>query len=147
MFLAAVPQSVTETAAYVIVRDSAFGALLLLAIAAVVALIRVLLSVQDKRIEDLQAINKHVEQREERSEKLIEKMTSALNANTLALERLERGEDERVRALQANSEATRAMRDTMDSVIRDYARLAASSYGRRATPAPDTTEPPKARRG
>jgi cell division protein FtsB len=68
------PVSVTETAAYVIVRDSVFGALLVLALVAIYSLVRVLLAVQDKRVADLERVNERVEAREDKLEKLSEKM-------------------------------------------------------------------------
>jgi len=131
MLLAAVSSSVTETAAYIIVRDSVFGALLLLAIGALVALTRVLLAVQDKRIVDLQTINKHVEQREEKNGQLIVRMTDALGSHTRALEVLERSYVEHTKAIESSTERVSRLEGTVDSVIRDYARVAASP--RRAT--------------
>lgn len=125
MLAAAVSGSVTETAAYAIVRDSVFGALLLLALVALAVLTKILLSVQDKRIADLQSINYHVEQREEKNAALLTSMTTALNVHTKALETLERAYVEHTRVIAANTEGTRRLENTVDSVLRDHARIAA----------------------
>lgn len=149
MFLTAVPQSVTETAVYIIVRDSVFGALLVVAMVALYALVRVLLKVQDKRVADLERINERVEAREERLEKLSGKMTEVLTTHTIALERLERTEMEQTRALSFNTEALKRVEGTLDSVIREHARTAgnAARYGRSPTPPPKYSEAPRGGKG
>jgi hypothetical protein len=149
MFLATAAPSVTETAVYIIVRDSVFGALLVVALVALYALMRVLLKVQDKRVADLERINERVEAREERLEKLSEKMTEALTSHTLALESLKQTELEQTRALNANTDAVRRVEGTLDSVIREHARTAANAarYGRSPTPPPKFSVPPRGGKG
>jgi hypothetical protein len=127
MLIAAVSSSVTETASYVIVRDSVFGALLFLAVGALIALTRILLTVQDKRIADLQTINRHVEYREEKNGQLIVKMTDALSSHTKALEVLERSYLEHTRVIKDSTDRVLRLEGTVDSVIRDYARAAATA--------------------
>lgn len=137
-------KSVTETAAYVIVRDSAFGALLILAIVALYLLIQQLLKIQEKRVTDLQRLNERVEAREDSTRRLVEKMTEAFQQVKSSLDSLDRSSEEVAETLRASTEAVKKCADTLDSVIREHARVAAQAAGyRRMTPPPGTSTPPR----
>lgn len=137
--------SVVESAAYVIVRDSSFGALLLIAIVAVFMLVKQLIKLHEKRIADLKSLNSHVEAREDKAEKLMEKMTDAFGQFKTALERVNSTEQQQTAAMTALTEVVRKADSTIDSVLREHARTAAhaSAGYRRRTPPPGVSEPPR----
>jgi methyl-accepting chemotaxis protein len=145
MMLAAVSdvKSVTETAVYVIVRDSAFGALLVVAIAALYLLVQQLLKVQDKRVTDLQKLNERVEAREDSTRRLVEKMTETFQQVKSSLDALKDTGEDQVEALSRNTQAVSKVESTLDSVIREHARTAAHAAGYRRTSSTTTSAPPK----
>jgi flagellar biosynthesis/type III secretory pathway M-ring protein FliF/YscJ len=137
--------SVVESAAYVIVRDSSFGALLLVAIVAVFMLVKQLIRLHEKRISDLKSLNAHVEAREDKAEKLMEKMTEAFSQFKSALERMNSTEQQQTATMNTLADVVRKADSTIDSVLREHARTAAhaSAGYRRRTPPPGVSEPPR----
>jgi len=137
--------SVVESAAYVIVRDSSFGALLLVAIVAVFMLVKQLIRLHEKRISDLKSLNAHVEAREDKAEKLMEKMTEAFSQFKSALERVNATEQQQTATMNTLADVVRKADSTIDSVLREHARTAAhaSAGYRRRTPPPGVSEPPR----
>jgi uncharacterized protein Yka (UPF0111/DUF47 family) len=144
MTLAAAPgDSVVETAAYVIVRDSSFGALLLLAIIAVFLLVKQLMKLHEKRISDLKSVNTHVEAREDKAERLMERMTEAFTSFRSALDQMNSTGQSQTNAVNNLVEVVRKLDSTTDSVLREHARIAAAWYRRSPTPPPGYSDPPK----
>lgn len=144
MTLAAVTEakSVTETVAYIVVRDSVFGALLVLAITALYLLTVQLLRIQEKRVTDLQKLNERVEAREDSTRRLVDKMTEAFQQVKSSLDTLSRVGERQAEATDGNTEVLRKVEGTLDSVIREHARTAAHVAGyRRPTPAAESLPP------
>lgn len=148
MFLAAAAcdDSVVESAAYIIVRDSSFGALLILAIVAVFMLVRQLIRLHEKRISDLKSINSHVEAREDKAERLMEKMTEAFMQFRSAMDRVDSTEQRQTAAMSALTDVVRKTENTVDSVLREHARAAAASAGYRRSQSP-SARPDQPKRG
>jgi biopolymer transport protein ExbB/TolQ len=146
MTLAAVTEakSVTETVAYIVVRDSVFGALLILALFALYLLTVQLLRIQEKRVTDLQKLNERVEAREDSTRRLVDKMTEAFQQVKSSLDTLSKVGDKQAEATDSNTEVLRKVEGTLDSVIREHARTAAHVAGyRRLTPTNESLPPKK----
>jgi uncharacterized protein HemX len=116
---------VATTAAYSIVRDSVFGALLVVAVLGIAWLIRRLLSVQDQRVADQVRANELMERTREKTTALMSQMTSASSAVNVALEKLTDVQGDNGRAITELRSAVQALQSTMDSIIREAVREAA----------------------
>lgn len=139
---------VAETAMYSIVKDSVFGALLLVAVFGIIWLIRRLLSVQDMRVADQVRANEKMEAIRDKTAKLLEQLTKTSSESSVALERMIDAQSDNVRSLGEMRTTVERQQLTIDSVIRDAVRGRVSRSDAPArndpqkrvdTPAPVTT--------
>jgi len=113
---------VASTAAYSIVRDSVFGALLIVSVIGIIYLIRRLLSVQDLRVADQVRANEMMERLREKTGALMEQVTRASTEANSALERLTDIQSDNNKAIGELRATLQALTMTMDSIIRDAVR-------------------------
>lgn len=123
---------VASTAVYSIVKDSVFGALLIVAVIGIIWLIKRLLDVQDKRVADQVRANELMERTREKTAHLMEQMTKASSEVNSTLERLTDVQSDNVKALGELRAALQTLQMTMDSIIREAVR----ARHEHATPAP-----------
>ncbi len=128
---------VASTAAYSIVRDSVYGALLVAAVGGIVWLIKRLLAAQDQRVADQIRANESMDRTREKTAALMEQMTRALSEVNGALERMSDLQGDSVRAINDVRTALSNIATTLDSIIRDAVR----GSRRSAPPQPRHQEP------
>lgn len=133
---------VASTAAYSIVKDSVFGALLLIAVVGIIWLIRRLLAVQDLRVADQVRANELMERTRDKTAALMEQVLKASSSVDSALEDMSEAQETQANAIRESRTAIQQVQTTMDSIIRDAVR-------RRSTPASnvDDTTPVLRREG
>ena len=135
-------QDAAGIAAYAIVKDSVFGALLVAAVALLVWLIRRVLAIQDLRVDDQKQMSERLEKAQERQGQIIEKMTEAFSAFKSSIDRSKESQDSDREAVDKLSTSVTSMRSTLDSVLRDAVRGRSHSGGYSVT----GVEPPRPRK-
>lgn len=118
-----------EDATSRIVKDSVFGALLVVAVILLVWLVRRVLAIQDLRVEDQKAMSTRLERSQEKQALLIEKMTEAFTGVKATLETLNRTQQESSRVTSDLSNNVKGLQNTVDSVIREAVRSKTSRSG------------------
>lgn len=115
-------QDVASTAAYNVVRDSVFGALLLVAVVLCVWLVKRVLEVQDLRVADQKHMSERLEKAQDRQGTLIEKTTEAFSSFRGSIDQLNRTQETHRDADYELASVIQRLQGTVDSVIRDAVR-------------------------
>jgi high-affinity Fe2+/Pb2+ permease len=111
-----------EIAIYSIVKDSVFGALLIVTVILLVWLVRRVLSIQDLRVQDQKDMSDRLEKSQEKTSALIEKMTEAFTTFQSAVDKLNQTQELSREATADLASTVRSLKDTVDSVVRDAVR-------------------------
>lgn len=139
-------QDAAGSAVYSIVKDSVFGALLIVAVVLLIWLVRRVLAIQDLRVQDQKDMSARLEKSQEKQGALIEKMTEAFGAFKNTVEKLNQTQEMSRGATNDLVAAVRSLQSTVDSVLRDAVR---SPYRRSQSPTgtpvprPGSSSPPR----
>lgn len=141
-------QGAAENAVYSIVKDSVFGALLIVAVVLLIWLVRRVLAIQDLRVQDQKDMSARLENSQEKQGALIEKMTEAFSAFKNTVEKLNQTQEMSRGATNDLVVAVRSLQSTVDSVLRDAVR---NPYRRSHSPSSvpavkPSSSPPRPRR-
>lgn len=115
-------EGVAELAVYSIVKDSVFGALLIVSVVLLIWLVRRVLAIQDLRVQDQKDMSERLEKSQEKTSALIEKMTEAFSTFKSAVDKLNQTQELSRDATSELTSTVRSLQGTVDSVVRDAVR-------------------------
>lgn len=129
-------ESVAGIAAYSIVRDSVFGALLIVAVVLLIWLVRRVLAIQDLRVQDQKDMSARLEKSQEKTGEIIVKMTEAFSTFKSAVDKFNQTQELNWEATSDLTSTVRSLQGTVDSVVRDAVRGPYRSSSRSGTSTP-----------
>lgn len=134
-------EEVASNAVGFIIKESVMGALLVVAVALLVWLVKRVLAIQDLRVEDQKKMSERLEKASDKQAALITTMTETFTAFKVTLEKLNNTWELNEKATSSLSSSVDKLQNTVDSVVRDAVRgQTRRGYSGRTTPPPEAPQ-------